>query len=123
MRRMLVMVTWFGLVIYPTMAAISGEIGPLQPATGHNQGYVKTVSAQSPEPSMVLVPAGEFTMGSANGDADERPPHQVYLDSFLIDRHEVTVEQYAAFLQETGNSSPSDWRMMNQPSNKKRPVS
>jgi len=123
MRRMFVMVAWFGLVTYPAMAAIAGENSPLQPATGHNQGYVRTVSAQSQEPSMVLVPAGEFTMGSANGDADERPPHQVYLDSFLIDRHEVTVEQYAAFLQETGNSAPSDWRTMNQPSNKKRPVS
>ena len=123
MRRMFVMVAWFGLVTYPAIAAIAGENRPLQPATGHTQGYVKTVSAQSQEPSMVLVPAGEFTMGSANGDADERPPHQVYLDSFLIDRHEVTVEQYAAFLQETGNSAPSDWRTMNQPSNKKRPVS
>jgi len=123
MRRMFVMVAWFGLVTYPAMAALAGENRPLQPPTGHNQGYVKTVSAQSQEPSMVLVPAGEFTMGSATGDADERPAHQVYLDSFLIDRYEVTVEQYAAFLQETGTSSPSDWRMMNQLSNKKRPVS
>jgi formylglycine-generating enzyme required for sulfatase activity len=69
------------------------------------------------------VPAGEFTMGSPTGDPDERPPHQVYLDSFLIDIYEVTVGQYAAFLQETGNHPPSDWKAMNQFSHQKHPVS
>ncbi|THJ13309.1 MAG: hypothetical protein CAF43_001510 [Nitrospira sp. CG24C] len=31
---------------------------------------------------MVLVPAGEFTMGSEQGDDDEQPVHRVVLDSF-----------------------------------------
>ncbi len=39
---------------------------------------------------MVLVPAGEFTMGSNSGDDDEKPPHLVYLDAFWIDKYEVT---------------------------------
>ena len=43
---------------------------------------------------MVYVPAGEFTMGSVKGDADERPPHKVRLPAFLLDRFEVTVTQY-----------------------------
>ncbi len=51
---------------------------------------------------MVLIPAGAFDMGAANDDAqadfDERPQHSVTLDSFYIDRYEVSVEQYAAFL-------------------------
>jgi formylglycine-generating enzyme required for sulfatase activity len=120
---MLMLVAVLGLAAYPAMAAVTGEKGPLESLTGPTGGYGKTVSAQSPDPSMVLVPAGEFTMGSPTGDADERPPHQVYLDSYLIDRHEVTVGQYEAFLQQAGGNAPSDWKTMNQFSNKKRPVS
>jgi eukaryotic-like serine/threonine-protein kinase len=39
---------------------------------------------------MLLVPAGEFTMGSDQGNPDEKPAHQVYLNSFYIDKYEVT---------------------------------
>lgn len=42
----------------------------------------------------VYVPAGEFTMGSGNGQADERPVHRVQLDAFWIMRTEVTNSQY-----------------------------
>ncbi len=46
--------------------------------------------------SMALVPAGEFTMGSMDGEADEQPVHQVYLDSFYMDKYEVTNILYRA---------------------------
>ena len=41
---------------------------------------------------MVLIPAGEFVMGSKEGEGafDERPQHTVYLDVYYIDRYEVT---------------------------------
>jgi formylglycine-generating enzyme required for sulfatase activity len=123
MRRIFVLVLLFSLAVCPAIASMTGEKGSLEPAAGHKQGYEKRVSTQSQEPSMALVPAGEFTMGSATGDPDERPAHQVYLDTFYIDRYEVSVGEYAAFLQDTGNPAPSDWKMMNQPSNRKRPVS
>jgi len=71
---------------------------------------------------MVLVPAGEFTMGSTTGDADEQPAHLVHVDAFLIDIYEVTVMRYAAFLKATGGNSPSDWKTANQPIYQKRPV-
>lgn len=48
--------------------------------------------------AMVYVPAGEFKMGSEDGDLDEEPSHLVYLDSFWIDRTEVTNKQYAICL-------------------------
>ena len=44
---------------------------------------------------MTRIPAGEFTMGSRNGNDNEEPVHQVQLDAFFIDVHEVTVERYA----------------------------
>jgi formylglycine-generating enzyme required for sulfatase activity len=41
---------------------------------------------------MVLIPGGEFLMGSDDVDAraDERPLHWVQVDSFYMDDHEVT---------------------------------
>jgi sulfatase modifying factor 1 len=44
-------------------------------------------------PGMVLVPGGEFTMGS-NATADEQPVRQVTVDAFWIDEMEVTVAEY-----------------------------
>ncbi|MGH8104575.1 MAG: formylglycine-generating enzyme family protein, partial [bacterium] len=122
MRRMLVLVAVLGLAAYPAMAAVSGDKGAQESATGDKQSYEKTASAQSQEPSMALVPAGEFTMGNPTGDSDEQPAHRVYLDAFSIDRYEVSIGQYAAFLQEAGGHPPSDWKTMNQPSHEKRPV-
>ena len=42
---------------------------------------------------MVLVPGGCFTMGSEGGDADEQPVHEVCLEPFFLDTHEVTNEE------------------------------
>ena len=46
------------------------------------------------EAVMVYVPAGEFAMGSDDGDDDERPIHGVHLDSYWIDQTEVTNGMY-----------------------------
>jgi len=51
---------------------------------------------------MVYVPAGEFIMGSDEGYSDEAPKHVVYLDAFYIDKYEVTVTEYVAFLNALG---------------------
>lgn len=45
---------------------------------------------------MVLVPAGEYTMGSESGGYDETPVHTVYLSTFYIDKYEVTNALYKA---------------------------
>lgn len=39
---------------------------------------------------MVLIPAGSFQMGNNRGREDEKPLHMVSIDSFLMDRHEMT---------------------------------
>jgi len=53
---------------------------------------------------MVLIPAGEFRMGS-NTNTDEKPVHTVYVDAFYMDKYEVTNAQYAVFLNEMGKHS------------------
>ena len=45
--------------------------------------------------TLLYVPVGEFTMGSDNGQSDERPVHTVYLDAFWIDQTEVTNKMYS----------------------------
>jgi serine/threonine protein kinase/formylglycine-generating enzyme required for sulfatase activity len=45
---------------------------------------------------MRLVPAGEFTMGNDEGSADERPASKIFVETFYIDKYEVTNEMYAA---------------------------
>jgi formylglycine-generating enzyme required for sulfatase activity len=43
---------------------------------------------------MMLLKGGRFAMGSDAGDADEKPVHRVQLESFYLDEHEVTVNEY-----------------------------
>jgi len=64
--------------------------------------------------AMVLIPAGEFLMGSpeGEGEADEHPQHKVYLDAYYIDKYEVTNEQYAKFLNEWGKDTDENGQKM-----------
>jgi len=59
---------------------------------------------------MVLIPGGEFMMGR-EGEGDFSPPHIVFLDSFYIDRYEVTNTQYFRFCEDTGRDLPEFWVM------------
>jgi len=54
-----------------------------------------------PPEGMVHVPAGEFLMGSNEGNFDEAPAHRVRLSAYFIDRNEVTVGEFAAFVRDT----------------------
>jgi formylglycine-generating enzyme required for sulfatase activity len=58
-------------------------------------GIGSTMISDKDGMTLLYVPAGEFTMGSDNGEADEKPVHTVYLDSFWIDETEVTNVMYA----------------------------
>jgi formylglycine-generating enzyme required for sulfatase activity len=44
--------------------------------------------------AMVQIPAGWFEMGEAGGDPDEEPVHRVWVDAILMDKYEVTQDQY-----------------------------
>lgn len=64
-------------------------------ATAGKKDLVKKKSGKIPK-DMVLISAGEFVMGSPEGEggSDEHPRHRVYLDAFYIDKHEVTNALY-----------------------------
>ena len=64
----------------------------------------KPATETSAPAGMVLIPAGQFQMGSDNyaadnaADDDEQPVHTVHLDAFYMDIYEVTNAQFKAFV-------------------------
>ena len=77
---------------------------PIQPVVGAHL----TLLGQDGAP-MVLVPAGEFVMGSENGESYEKPVRRVILDAYYIDAYEVTNALYGKFLQVTRHREPILW--------------
>lgn len=74
---------------------------------------------------MVLIPSGEFTMGTDETDAennalglgldkpwfsDEGPERRVYVNGFYIDQNEVTNREYYIFSQATDHPPPRHWK-------------
>lgn len=101
--------------------AIRGRIGILilfagiLIGAGELAAQPETVVGKDGAP-MVLIPEGEFTMGTENvgsgweqGNPNERPEHTVRLASYYIDQFEVTIARYARFLEETGHEAPPLW--------------
>jgi formylglycine-generating enzyme required for sulfatase activity len=71
---------------------------------------------------MVIVPAGEFWMGSDSGDADESPTHLVYLDEFYIDLYEVTNAAYQVCVLNGVCGEPQDSSYYSDPAWAAHPV-
>ncbi len=67
---------------------------------------------------MILIPGGEFIMGSDAQDGklgfeisvDSVPKRRVKVKAYSIDRHEVTVAQYREFVEATGHEQPAIWK-------------
>lgn len=90
----------------PPLASI-----PRTPVPAMNRSVVQATQAAVGAPEgMVYVPAGEFIMGSPEGEGedDEHPQRVVYLDAFYMDRYEVTNEQFARFVDATGYSTAAE---------------
>ncbi|HYC85291.1 MAG TPA: SUMF1/EgtB/PvdO family nonheme iron enzyme, partial [Chryseosolibacter sp.] len=76
----------------------------LMPAFAQNlKTYDETVPGTVLKFKMVAVPAGTFSMGSADNqkvrDADEVPQKKVSLSAFWIGEHEVTFAEWDAFFK------------------------
>jgi formylglycine-generating enzyme required for sulfatase activity len=64
----------------------------------------EAVSNEEPIPEeMVTIPAGPFVRGTMSGGFDEQPQRTISLETFSIDRHEVTNHQYQQFVTATGH--------------------
>jgi serine/threonine-protein kinase len=85
------------------LAMLATETPTITLTSTQTLGVVSTQINPIDGAEMVYVPAGEFLMGSDEyADSDEAPEHTVYLDDYWIYKYEVTNEQFAAFVAETG---------------------
>lgn len=70
------------------------------------------------EPVMQLIKAGSFTMGSSEGNEDERPLHTATIEKdFYIGRFEITNVEYNEFVRATKKKTmiPPNWTTDMQP--------
>lgn len=67
------------------------------------------IAAPDVDRDMILIPAGNFTMGYNEGEDDEKPQHTVYLDSYYIDKNLVTNAQFRDFIQATDYKPERNW--------------
>jgi formylglycine-generating enzyme required for sulfatase activity len=54
------------------------------------------------DPGMIPIPAGHFKMGSEDFRPEEAPVHDMSVEGFWIDSHDVTNAQFARFVAATG---------------------
>ena len=85
-----------------TCESVGLEPGPLL----CGEGCVFDVQGCGVSDDMVVVPGGEFEMGS-NTEPDEEPIRQMWVDTYWMDRTEVTVGAYEACVDEGACSEPS----------------
>jgi formylglycine-generating enzyme required for sulfatase activity len=79
----------------PSGSTESTEMSQLEP-----EASTEEVPIQE---DMVIIPAGPFIRGTTIGGFDEQPQRTIFLDTFSIDRHEVTNHQYQQFVLATGH--------------------
>ena len=77
------------------------------PQSGRAEGALsgnRPSSVEKGDPkNMILVSPGFFIMGSNRSLEDEAPEHRVYLDSYWIDKYEVSAGKFAEFLNTLDN--------------------
>ncbi len=86
-------------------AEVTIDIEPLRPEP-------PAVPKSEDGAEMVLVPAGEFLMGTDNS-GDQSPRHRVYLDAYYIDKVPVTNALYERFMRATSRHDPGYWSNTN----------
>jgi formylglycine-generating enzyme required for sulfatase activity len=86
---------------------------PITPTTHAENGahwYVNSIGM-----TMVLIPAGEFLMGSPDSDndanPDEKPQHRVRITKpFWMGMHLVTVGQFRKFVEDSNHNAGTEWQ-------------
>ncbi|MFH0801594.1 MAG: formylglycine-generating enzyme family protein [bacterium] len=111
------------LALIPVVLSWTGRVKKYAPAA-ETDSMPKTIINEKDGSELILIPAGEFTMGSPDGtgENDEHPQHKVYLDAYYIGKYEVTNEQFARFVNETGYQPEGAWKLSYNSSTTDHPV-
>lgn len=71
--------------------------------------YTQEIEGSELVINMVPVMGGTFKMGSPNGNPDEGPAHQVYVDDFWMASHETTWDLYQLFAEARNDTPNTDY--------------
>jgi len=85
-----------GLVVIVGVSYLAMKLSSKRTVPGFGDAF--TVNLNGVKLEMIRVPGGEFTMGSNDGENDEKPPHRVKLSAFAIGKYEVTQAQWKALM-------------------------
>jgi formylglycine-generating enzyme required for sulfatase activity len=129
--------TWTVVAICASIVAAAGVLVFFSDAANRTVAATSKNAPPNPAfkdcdlcPEMVALPAGEFMMGSPDSEAgregQEGPPRRVVLtEPVAIGKFEITVDQFAAFVAESGfetgdlchafvlDARPSEWPPLN----------
>ena len=83
----------------------SSKTGPVDPG---GPTPTPTIS-QGVKADLVPIAGGSFLMGRKSGPPQETPAHPVDVQTFHMDRTEVTNIEYADFVRETKHAPPTHW--------------
>lgn len=90
------------LIVSAAIVAILGAACN-QPTKKNNSTTTSSAQSDTIPAKMVRIPGGTFSMGSADpGFPDALPIHQVRVNSFWMDEHEVTNAEFEKFVRATG---------------------
>ncbi len=98
------------LAIILVLMSLTEIASSMTPASGPEQS-METIRVGNVAFELVRIPAGSFSMGSATGDPDEKPIHEVRIGyDFCMGRTEVTVRQFRAFVEAIGYKTDAEQR-------------
>lgn len=87
----------------PTTGGSSSDAPP-NPEELRTAAEINAIIRKGDNMRMLFITGGTFEMGTNANGADARPPHMVTVPDFFIDQFEVSVQQYADFLNKHGGS-------------------
>ena len=100
--------TFMPIAVVAICLAVLMVASPAAAQDGPAKKFTETVTTKAGEKisfDMVLIPAGNFLMGSPSNEAgrkdDEGPRHEVRVDEFYLCTTETTIELFMAYYQET----------------------
>jgi len=106
--------TWILALLVLVLAGVGCATAEEETVSEDQPTQVAPPEEEKPLPGdMVLIPAGEFTMGSdenAGSPPFAQPAHTVDLPAYYIDVYEVTNGQFARFQLESDYQAEGDWR-------------
>jgi len=86
---------------------LSEKIKKTKEDISKSENNIRSVKISPEYESMVKIPEGYFTLGDNTfGDTSTRPAKQIFLDTYFLDKYEVTFAQYYQFVGLTGHRKP-----------------